>query len=69
MSDRSSKIAENTKEMTIVNRGGSRDKLTHRIKYIWARDNKIYKAPNKITMARRIRERITIRSAKREAGH
>jgi hypothetical protein len=51
-SDRAMKIAKNTKELTILNRGGSRDKLTQNmdmIGYIWASDNKIDKAPNKIT--------------------
>jgi hypothetical protein len=67
MSDRATKIAKNTKEMTIVYQGGSRDKLTQNmdmIGYIRASHNKIDKAPNKMTMACRIWERITIRSAK-----
>jgi hypothetical protein len=67
MSNRATNIAKNMKEMTIVNRCGSRDKLTQnmdRIGYIGASDSKIDKAPNKITIACRIRERITIRSAK-----
>jgi hypothetical protein len=34
------------------------------IGYIWESERKIDKAPNKMTIARQIRERITIRSAK-----
>jgi hypothetical protein len=34
------------------------------IRYIWSSDSKIDKAPNKMAIARRIRKRITIRSAK-----
>jgi hypothetical protein len=67
MSDRASKIAKNTKEMTIVNRGGSREKLTQnmdKIGYIRSRDSKIVKTPNKMMIACRIRERITIRRTK-----
>jgi hypothetical protein len=67
MSDRASKIAKNTEEMTIVNRGGSREKLTQNmdmIGYIGTSDSKIDKTPNKMTIACRIRERITIRRAK-----
>jgi hypothetical protein len=61
------KIAKNTKEMTIVNRCGRRDKLTQNmdmIGYIRASDNKIDMAPNKMTKACRIRKGISIRSAK-----
>jgi hypothetical protein len=32
--DRAAKIAKNTKEMTIVNRGGSRNKLTQNMNQI-----------------------------------
>jgi hypothetical protein len=67
MSDRASKIAKNMKEMTIVNRGGSKNKLTqnmNRIGYIWSSDNKIDKAPNKTAIARRIKKWVTIRSMK-----
>jgi hypothetical protein len=67
MGDRASKIAKNTKEMTIVNRGGSRNKLTrnmNRIGSIGSSDSKIDKAPNKMAIARRIRKRVTIRSMK-----
>jgi hypothetical protein len=66
-SNHATKIAQNTKEMTIVNRCGSRDKLTQnmdRIRYIRASDSKIDKAPNKMMIACRIREGITIRSTK-----
>jgi hypothetical protein len=58
---------KNTKEMTIVNRGGSRNKLTqniNRIGYIGLSDSKIDKAPNKMAIARQIRKRVTIRSTK-----
>jgi hypothetical protein len=58
---------KNTKEMTIVNRCGSRNKLTQnmdRIGYIRASDSKIDKAPNKVTIACWIREGITIKSMK-----
>jgi hypothetical protein len=61
------KIAKNTKEMTIVNRYGSRDKLTQNmdmIGYIRTTDRKIDKAPNKMMISCRFREGITIRSAK-----
>jgi hypothetical protein len=34
------------------------------IRYIWSSDSNIDKAPNKMAIARRIRKRITIRSAK-----
>jgi hypothetical protein len=54
-------------EMTIANRGRSRDKLTQnmdRIGYIGTSDSKIDKAPNKMIIACRIRERITIRRVK-----
>jgi hypothetical protein len=67
MSDHASKIAKNTKDMTIVNRGRSRNKLTqnmNQIVYIWSTDSKIDKAPNKMAIARRIRKRVTIRSTK-----
>jgi hypothetical protein len=67
MSDRASKIAKNMKEMTIVKRGGRRNKLTQNldmIGYIGASDSKIDKTSNKMTIACRIRERITIRCAK-----
>jgi hypothetical protein len=53
--------------MTIVNQGGSRNKQTqnmNRIGYIGSSDNKIDKAPNKMAIARWIRERVTIRSTK-----
>jgi hypothetical protein len=36
----------------------------NRIGYIWSSDIKIDKAPNKMVIARRIRKRVTIRSAK-----
>jgi hypothetical protein len=36
----------------------------NRIGYIWSSDIKIDKAPNKMAIARRIRKRVTIRSAK-----
>jgi hypothetical protein len=55
------------KEMTIVNQGGSRDKLTQNmdmIRYIGASDSKIDKAPNMMMIACQISERIAIRSAK-----
>jgi hypothetical protein len=67
MSDHATKIAKNMKEITIVNRGGSTDKLTQNmdmIGYIEASDIKIDKIPNKMTIVCQIRERITIRSAK-----
>jgi hypothetical protein len=67
MSDHASKIVKNMNEMVVVNRGGSRDKLTQNVNmigYIWASDSKIDKAPNKITIAYQIRERVTIRSVK-----
>jgi hypothetical protein len=66
-SNHATKIAKNTKEMTIVNRCGSRNKLTQnmdRIGYIRASDSKIDTAPNKMTIACRIRKGITIRSTK-----
>jgi hypothetical protein len=66
-SNRATKIAKNTKEITIVNQCGSRDKLTQnmdRIGYIRASDSKIDKAPNKMMIACRIRKGSTIRSAK-----
>jgi hypothetical protein len=50
MSDCATKIAKNTEEMTIVNSGRSRDKLTqnmNRIIYVRTSDNKINKTPNK----------------------
>jgi hypothetical protein len=53
--------------MTIVNRGGSSDKLTQNmnmIGYIWVSDSKIGKAHNKMMIARQIWETITIRSVK-----
>jgi hypothetical protein len=34
-SDRATKIAKNKKEMTIVNRGGSIDKLTYNMDITW----------------------------------
>jgi hypothetical protein len=55
------------KEMTIVNRDGSRNILTqnmNRIGYIWSSDTKIDKAPNKMVIAHRIKKRVTIRSTK-----
>jgi hypothetical protein len=67
MGDRASKIAKNTEEMTIVNRGGSRDKLTqnmNQIGYIGSSDSKINKASNQMAIARGIRKRVTIRSTK-----
>jgi hypothetical protein len=67
MSDRASKIVKNTKEMTIVNRGRSRNKLTqnmNHIGYIGSSDSKIDKAPNKMAIAHWIRKRVTIRSTK-----
>jgi hypothetical protein len=66
-SDHASKIAKNMKEMTIVNRGGRRNKLTQNldmIGYIGASDSKIDKTSNKMTIACRSRERITIRRTK-----
>jgi hypothetical protein len=57
MSDRAIEIAKNTNEMTIVNQGGSRDKLTQNMA---ASHSKIVKAPNKMTIACR----ITIKSMK-----
>jgi hypothetical protein len=67
MGDCTSKIAENTKEMTVVNRGGSRSKLTqnmNQIGYIGSSDSEIDKTPNKMMIARGIRKRVTIRSTK-----
>jgi predicted RNA-binding protein YlxR (DUF448 family) len=55
------------KKMTIVNRGGNRNKLTqnmNRIGYIGPSDSKIDKAPNKMAISRGIRKRVTIRSTK-----
>jgi hypothetical protein len=62
-SDRATKIAKNTKEMTIVNSGRSENKLTqnmNRIRYIRTSDSKINKTPNKMAITRRVRKRITI---------
>jgi hypothetical protein len=47
------KIAKNTKEMTIVNSGRSRNKLTqnmNRIRYVRTSDSKINKTPNKMAI-------------------
>jgi hypothetical protein len=61
--DRATKILKNTKEVTIVNQGGSRNKLNQnvdKIGDIWISDSKLDNSPNKVTIARRIRELITI---------
>src|SRR3954471_4391220 len=53
--------------MTIVNSGRSRDKLTqnmNRIRDVRTSDSKINKTPNKMTITRRIRKRITINRLK-----
>ncbi|KAK1610864.1 hypothetical protein QYE76_034537, partial [Lolium multiflorum] len=66
-SDRATKIAKNTEEMTIVNSGRSGDKLTqnmNRIRNIRASDNKINKTPNKMAITGGIRKRITISRTK-----
>src|SRR3954470_17751344 len=66
-SDRTTKIMKNTEKMTIANSGRSRNKLTqnmNRIRDIRTSDNKINKTPNKMTITRRIRKRITISRTK-----
>jgi hypothetical protein len=55
------------KEMTIMNRGRSKNKLSQNmnwIGYIGSSDSKIDKAPNKMVIARQIRKRVTIGSTK-----
>src|SRR3954463_15433356 len=62
-SDRTTKIMKNTERVTIVNSGRSRNKLTQnmdRIRDVRTSDSKINKAPNKMTITRRIRKKITI---------
>src|SRR4051812_20217942 len=62
-SDRTTEITKNTEKMAIVNSGRSRNKLTqnmNRIRDVRTSDSKIKKAPNKMTITRRIRKRITI---------
>jgi hypothetical protein len=66
-SDRATKVAQNTEEMTIVNSSRSKAKLTqnmNRIRDIWTSDSKIDKTPNKMTITYRVRKRITITSTK-----
>jgi hypothetical protein len=67
MSDHATKIAKNTKEMTIVNSGRSGNKLTqnmNRIRYVRMSDSKINKTLNKMAITRRVGKRITISRTK-----
>jgi hypothetical protein len=66
-SDRTTKIAKNTEEMTIVNSGRSRNKLTqnmNKIRYVRMSDSKINKTPNKMAITRRVRKKTTISRTK-----
>jgi hypothetical protein len=61
--DGSTKISQNTKEVSIVELGRSRDKLTqdmNRVSNIRTGDPKIDKTPNKLTIARGIKKWCTI---------
>ena len=61
--DGSAKVSQNTKEVSIVELGRSRDKLTqdmNRVSNIRTGDPKIDKAPNKLTIASGISKWCTV---------
>jgi hypothetical protein len=61
--DSSAKVSQNTKEVSIVKLGRSRDKLTqdmHRVRDVRTSDSKVDKAPHKLTIASGISKWYTI---------
>jgi hypothetical protein len=61
--DSSTKISQNTKEVSIVDLGRSRDKLTQdvdRMRNVRTGDPKVNKAPNKLTIASGISKWCTV---------